>query len=154
VSKVSDRYRAPCCAQSGCRQCGKVVGPRSAYCSNDCTLAFERQHFWPQARGWAMSLWFESGATCARCGREPERDERYYGRSGGYRRFWWKLTGFDPEVNHKHPLNGQRGTFSCAHHQSNLEVVCHACHVQITVEQRAAGLIGKPKAQISLPIGV
>lgn len=50
-----------------------------------------------------------------------------------------------PEVNHIRPLNGIRPAFGCCHHQENLEVVCHDCHVAIGIEQRAAGLIGKPK---------
>ena len=35
----------------------------------------------------------------------------------------------------------------CSNHQDNLEALCHACHLDVTAEQRRAGLIGKPRAQ-------
>lgn len=43
------------------------------------------------------------------------------------------------EVNHIVPLAGRSRRESCAHHQSNLEVLCHDCHVDVTNEQRAVG---------------
>lgn len=40
-----------------------------------------------------------------------------------------------PEVNHIAPVNGVRTWRSCLNHQSNLEVLCHACHSLVTAEQ-------------------
>lgn len=46
------------------------------------------------------------------------------------------------EVNHVVPIIGRHGETGCHHHQSGLEVLCHACHVEVTSEQRAKGLLG------------
>ena len=43
------------------------------------------------------------------------------------------------EVNHVVPLAGRPRRESCAHHQSNLQTLCHDCHVEVTRAQRAAG---------------
>lgn len=158
MGKVADRYRAECCAaQSGCRQCGTEIPPRRAYCSNDCQNAFEREHFWSTARAEAIRRWLEAdgGPVCPRCSLMPLREPKFYG--GAHRKWWWQLLRFKPEVNHIVPLNRQRCRsyhFGCFNHQSNLEVVCQRCHVQITKEQRAAGLIGRPKPQLPLALGV
>ncbi len=123
--------------ESGCRQCGNpVAGRRTVYCSNRCSTEFERDHYWPIARYYARlrARVFEGrrviGYRCARCGQiiPPRR----------------RGTARQAEVNHRVPLNGQRGSISCGHHQENLEVVHRDCHVAITAEQRATGLFGAP----------
>jgi hypothetical protein len=43
------------------------------------------------------------------------------------------------EVNHRVPLAGRSRSESCAHHQENLEVLCHDHHVDATNAQRDAG---------------
>jgi hypothetical protein len=40
------------------------------------------------------------------------------------------------EVNHIDPLVGRGYSMSCYHHQDNLEVLCHDCHVVVTNAQR------------------
>lgn len=123
-----------------CRGCGGPLGPRRRfYCSdNDCRRRFEADHFWQTARAAAIaratvydpSTRAPQGAACAGCGRILD------GRS--YPRAHWGV----PEVNHIVPVNGQRAHFACANHQSNLEVLCHPCHLQATAAQRAAGTVG------------
>lgn len=130
---VADRYRAPCAAASGCRQCGRDIRPRCAYCSEACRKTFEQEHFWNTARHEAVRRAGRARGTpptCAKC-----------------------HLPCDPEVNHIVPLNGNRPAFGCCHHQTNLEVLCHACHLIVGAEQRRAGLIGRPKPQIALPLG-
>lgn len=41
------------------------------------------------------------------------------------------------------PVRGGGYGDGCAHHQDNLEVLCHACHVEATARQRAAGLFNR-----------
>lgn len=136
---VADSYRPPCRPfNSGCRQCGKPIAKHRAYCSRSCSREFEQNHFWGTASYAAINRSRPFGPTqkphgepwrgrpvCARCLKEC-------GSFGDKR---------EAEVNHITPLNGVRPHFGCCHHQENLEVVCHACHVQIGIEQRAAGLI-------------
>ena len=156
-------YRADCIPhETGCRQCGKLITQGRAYCSGVCSDTFQRNHFWNTARHEAIRasmreeqkdangrwLTYDERAVCARCGgparavRYPETIENGRVYAAGY----WA-----PEVNHKKPLNGDRPDFGCCHHQDNLECVCHPCHVAIGIEQRAAGLIGKPKPQLPMP---
>lgn len=124
---VRDYYRAACKTHTtGCRNCGRIPsGRKQFYCSDDCRLEFERDHFWGTARDMAMRDAIREGdplriSWCTRsCGR-------------------WAT-----EVNHITPLNGLRPHFGCCHHRDNLEALCHSCHLQTTAEQRAAGLIGR-----------
>ncbi len=135
---MTDRYRADCRPPEGCRNCGVAPsGRRTRYCSNECRWTFESNHFWNAARFAAIDrhsifaidarsyivdgirFYRRTATICFRCG------ERCV-----------------PEVNHIVPLNGDRPSFGCMHHRENLNVLCHACHLQVTAEQRAAGLIG------------
>lgn len=143
-----DEYRAPCRPFStGCRQCGAPPPkPLRFYCSGECRTRFENDHFWGTAsfaatkrqQVYDVETHRYVGVVCARCealvGGQPCEGP--------------------PEVNHIAPVNGNRLHFGCQNHMANLEVVGHRCHVAITKEQRAAGLIGKPKAgrQIALPL--
>lgn len=132
-------YRAACITfTSGCRQCGAEIDDRRAYCSALCRHTFERNHFWNTAR--VHAVWLACGGSvnedgsravtpsisgrpiCARC-KKP----------------------CVAEVNHIVPLNGYRPSFGCCHHQSNLEVLCHDCHLEATAQQRREGLIGPPR---------
>lgn len=132
-----------------CRNCGEPpTGRFTYYCGAACRDVFEGDHFWNTARWSAIDqasifkplpagkralpntarlpddtiAWRQrQGSICACCGR---------GRFG------------EGEVNHIAPVNGDRGFFSCANHQDNLEVLCHQCHVMATREQRRRGIIG------------
>lgn len=42
------------------------------------------------------------------------------------------------EVNHRVPCRGKHGTVSCDHHLDNLETLCVACHLVLTVADRKA----------------
>jgi hypothetical protein len=53
-------------------------------------------------------------------------------------------------VNHISPCLGAHNDISCAHHQSNLEVLCHTCHLATTKQQRIDGHFQKS----STPDGV
>lgn len=125
-----DEYRAPCRPPGGCRNCGAPPAwPKRFYCSDTCRVEFEADHFWGTARPrawyrqgvWDIETHDHVGTVCARCGRT--------GRGA-------------LEVNHIRPVNGMRYDFGCQHHHAGLEALCHECHVEVTAEQRAAGLIG------------
>lgn len=45
------------------------------------------------------------------------------------------------EVNHVEPRRGRGYALGCHNHLANLETLCHPCHVTVTAEQRAAGLL-------------
>lgn len=144
-------YRAACRSHvGGCRQCGEPTRGRLIYyCSPECRKEFEANHFWSTARSTAIlrttvfdiressnaygATWHRRVETfCARC---------------------WLPIHNEPEVNHIVPVNGDRQNFGCQNHQDNLEPLCHSCHLTVTAEQRAAGLIGPPRLQQRLSDG-
>lgn len=118
---------APACSLSRwsgvsgfCHWCDTQItaARRTRWCTDRCRRAWERNHVWGRARAWARK---RAKYACVRCGA---------GRDAGL------------EVNHIIPVNGARRNVGCFNHESNLECVCHACHVQITARQRATGLLG------------
>lgn len=143
-SVAFDEYRAPCRPPGGCRQCGRAPQwPKRFYCSDECRDEFDQNHFWGSARHqtlWRRTIYdvgslnprrrvrYPVGTVCARC-------EGLHAA----------------EVNHIVPVAGLRFHVDCAHHQANLEALCHPCHVEVTNEQRAAGLLRRPP--VSLPSG-
>lgn len=157
-------YRADCIPWGhGCRQCGKAIRWRKATCSHRCNRLFAINHFWGDARQHAAYVKTIEGYTLERWLANLDPGAATNPDFWDYREQWHalrvcpkcdkRLPPWDLEVNHIHPLNGIRPTFGCCHHQDNLEAVCHECHVEITTEQRRAGLIGPPKApnpQLSL----
>lgn len=110
------RLTCPLSAWTGepgrCQWCNKALpaGRRTVYCSDKCRRAFEREHFWPRARATARR---RGGRSC--------------------------INGCDGriEVNHIEPLVGAGYGPSCSHHQTNLEILCTACHRELTAQQRA-----------------
>jgi predicted HNH restriction endonuclease len=55
--------------------------------------------------------------------------------------YWGRTT---LEVNHIVPVVGDRSSYSCNHHQDNLQVVCVDCHRLITNQQHKSGAFKKP----------
>lgn len=108
-----------------CWVCGDALPKRRRkYCTDDCRLVFYVNHIWTMAREHALRL---SRWTCKTCGERKRL-----------------------EVNHVVPRVGKGYGFGCAHHQDNLEVLCHACHVKVTNRQRRARVDQKNKLP---PIG-
>lgn len=110
------------------------------YCSKPCADWFAENHFWGMARTAAYKRLVFNIATrsgcCSRCG-EPEAP---FGLPGDAEYPAYLRTRL--EVDHIKPINGGARSTTCANHQDNLRVVCHSCHLVLTAEQRAAGLIG------------
>lgn len=136
---------------------GELPPRRIRYCSDACGRWFAENHDWTTARHTAWTRNFEVNhmeievkftwhnfatnedetevrhrvvACCSRC-HEPDRSHQYG-------EFHSRL-----EVDHIIPINGGVRAKTCMNHQDNLRVVCHRCHVELTKEQRKAGLIGK-----------
>lgn len=112
-------------------RCRRALPPRrSAYCSDRHAREFERNHLWSAARRVARrrSRW-----ACERCGFTPAVARRDPVERRRYARHELRL-----EVNHIVPLAGAYRMVNCANHQANLEVLCHACHVNATTSQRSA----------------
>lgn len=115
-------------APFGCDWCGKPLrkGPER-WCGASCRIEYDRHHTWEVARLTALR---RDHFACVVCGRRT-----------------------DVEVNHKvplahlHPNRSKRPHESCAHHQDNLETLCHAHHLEATAEQRASGLIPSRKKE-------
>lgn len=117
--------------ESACQWCDTDLPPgrRTVFCSRACVLAYERNHRWNKARSAAKR---RARYRCQRCGAGKDADL---------------------EVNHIIPVDGAGYGDGCAHHQNNLETLCHDCHVLTTATQRAAGLI-TPRTQKDAPKGV
>jgi len=98
-----------------CGWCNKPLASarRTAWCSDRCRRAFARNHTWTLARANARR---RARYACSRPGCAAGRREL--------------------EVNHIDPRNGGGYGESCAHHADNLEVLCHAHHVEVTNAQR------------------
>lgn len=106
-------------APVGCDWCGRLlVARQTRWCSRLCLIEFRSNHVWKFARQTALGRF----PACVSCG----------GRAS-------------LEVNHVVPLDGQARSQSCAHHQDNLEVLCHDCHVVATRKQREAGFFSRDR---------
>src|SRR5687768_14587571 len=115
-STSTNARHMPCGPTSGCRQCGQPLsGRRTAYCSETCRWSFEANHFWPRARITVLAR------------NRKELANATEGRQKGARtQVAWcahcKRSTSNPEVNHIVPVNGRRESWSCANHQTNLNV--------------------------------
>jgi hypothetical protein len=118
----------PVCRLASCRK--PLTGRRKAYCCDRHAREFERNHLWIAARRAARrrAKW-----ACQRCGFKPADVRREPSLLPIYKRSELRL-----EVNHIEPLLGSYRGFTCLNHLSNLEVLCHRCHVAATNEQRAS----------------
>lgn len=96
-----------------CRGCGKPLPQgRRAWCSDECSDAYQRAHIWASARQIALR---RDGHRCVTCG---------------------STSGL--EVNHIDPRVGAGYLSGCWNHPENLETLCHDCHVKVTNAQMAA----------------
>jgi hypothetical protein len=116
------------CRLESCR--APLPPRRTAYCSDQHARAFENNHVWSAARRAARrrAKW-----TCERCGFKPNVIKKDPVARLAYTRLALKL-----EVNHIQPLIGAYRVVTCLNHLTNLEVLCHACHVEVTGGQRAS----------------
>lgn len=105
----------------GARKCwwcaGKLKGKRRKWCKDSCSDAYYMNHYFPRSRKAAKR---RDKYKCVTC------DSKI------------KL-----EVNHIVPCLGKHGVQSCSHHLENLEVLCRACHLKVTAQQRADGLFDR-----------
>ena len=133
---VASSFSLGCAPVPGqCRVCGAAITGRRLVCAGStlsrqgrtvkrrsrCELIFLENHDRNRARRAAKAL-----AAAERSGRKTLAWA--CNRCGG-------LTTA-PEVNHIVPVNGVRTWRSCLNHQDNLEVLCHACHSEVTAAQR------------------
>jgi len=129
------------CRLATCRR--PLEGRRTAYCSDRHASEFQREHVWWAARRAARrrARW-----ACERCGFKPSLIRKDPEARVRYRRYELRL-----EVNHIQPLTGAYRSVTCFNHQSNLEVLCHRCHVEATNGQRQLRL---GAAEAALPADV
>jgi hypothetical protein len=114
------------CRLASCRT--PLLGRRTAYCSDAHAREFVRNHVWADARRMARrrAKW-----ACQRCGLKPSQIRKDPIARNQYSRHELRL-----EVNHILPLRGSYRGVTCSNHLSNLEVLCHRCHLLTTAEQR------------------
>ena len=94
-----------------CYLCGnELSGRRRRWCSTFCVKMWYQNHNWNGARRAAKR---RDKYACVKCGSK-----------------------FNLEVNHIAPIFGAGYTWSCRNHLSNLETLCHRCHVAVTNQQR------------------
>lgn len=105
-----------------------TVHPLRRWCGDDCGRSYGRNHWWTAARftalmrasvGWNpdLSLYW---IICDQCGQQAT----------------------SPEVNHVEPRIGAGYGTGCWNHQTNLQVLCHDCHVQETARQKRERIAG------------
>lgn len=98
-----------------CGRCGtRLIGRRTRWCSKACHLAHVANHRWTQARSAAKR---RDRLRCVQCSSTVRL-----------------------EVNHIVPRVGAGYGWGCWNHLSNLETLCHDCHVPVTRAQREARL--------------
>jgi 5-methylcytosine-specific restriction endonuclease McrA len=136
-----------------CNRCGAALtGRRTQWCSDQCETAFRADHDWNAARHAAL---VRDNRRCVKCGGHGSyrvgtmrfhagRDGWRFARLGvewcGPDDVWIDALWHIPwlEVNHITPRNGGGYQWGCHNHQSNLETLCHGCHVAETNRQAAA----------------
>lgn len=114
----------------GCDGCGKPLSKRAhRWCVGNCADLYWQNHRYTLARQACLARsvarfkrlsarrLVPTHWRCAKCGAHTKH----------------------PEVNHIQPALGRHSAESCIHHQENLEVLCHDCHVGETRRQRRAG---------------
>ena len=128
------RPHPPVCRLATCRM--ELPPRRTAYCSDKHAREFARNHVWSDARSAAKrrTRW-----ACERCGFKPSTVRKDPEKRAAYSRHELRL-----EVNHIQPLVGAYRGVTCLNHQSNLEVLCHRCHVSVTREQRRLATPSSP----------
>jgi 5-methylcytosine-specific restriction endonuclease McrA len=113
-----------------CAACGTILTDgQLRWCSADCRRFYDRNHYWPNARAAALQ---RDEFSCIKCHFTGDDDYVLYTRARllkGHEDNWL-------EVNHIAPRVGQGYGMGCHNHQSNLETLCHACHVKVTRRQR------------------
>lgn len=109
-----------------CRWCNaELTGRRTSWCSKACSQTFLDNHYWAFAREECLR---RDQRQCIGCGAD------------------WHA---NLQVNHITPILGKHGKTGCWHHLDGLETLCHACHVNATNAQRAAGLFGKKNVMLA-----
>lgn len=103
-----------------CDWCSKpLVGRRRRWCSDQCSKIWWNNHNYSAARKCAKR---RDKYRCVKCGSK-----------------------FKLEVNHIKPCLGKHNKRGCWHHIENLETLCHDHHLEVTRQQRAAGLLTRRK---------
>lgn len=134
-------------AAGGCAWCGKTLpGARRTWCSEKCSGAFWKNHWWTLARRAAK---IRDKYRCRICGEAPLKrpNRRVLVSEKSFKEAMraWRASRkkIRLEVNHREPCRGAHGTISCAHHLENLETLCASCHSKHTAllpHRRAAAV--------------
>lgn len=103
-----------------CRWCNaELPGRRTRWCSNECSLQYDRNHVWSVASHVRKR---EDHDRCVECeGFTPTEayDAALHRGEMAYARRYRKL-----EVHHLTPILGRHGEIGCHHHQDGLRTLC------------------------------
>ena len=148
-----------------CNRCGKTLtGRQTQWCSDECSRSLSAEHDWTVARRAAKQ---RDRHRCVRCGQSPKVRRRVDRIDLSWRSSQFRLKNLGIEivgieipiaigdtreaaryvdvyewterleVNHIEPRVGRGYGFGCHNHLSNLETLCHPCHVIETRRQAA-----------------
>jgi len=107
--------------QGVCAMCGGTLGKcRRTYCCQECADLYLNLFFWPWASYEAMA---RARHQCQRCGVSEHGLSKLAYRTRIYN------SDYRLEVHHIVPLNGEDRTWHHLNIPSNLQVLCHECHV-------------------------
>lgn len=128
-------------APKHCVWCGALLaGRQRRWCSKGCVDLFSQNHEWTLAR-WAA---VDRASVVVRWG--GSGDEQWPVETWTYCDQCHRRIS-DYEVNHVEPRVGAGYGKGCWNHQTNLQVLCHACHVVETARQgRERKVVGWPGA--------
>lgn len=118
------------------RRCGvcaaELSGRRINWCSDTHARWFSENHDWTSARYAAISaatLTLDNGRTMTFCDQCRKVCGLFRGRP-------WTASRSEAEVNHVLPRWGGGYGKGCWNHQTNLQVLCHGCHLSETAMQK------------------
>lgn len=135
-----------------------LSGRRRSWCSRECYQEFTRTHHYGTSRTRCLI------AARAKCGcPEVAFIARVIDKeTGGYKHrrrtkhsVCAKCRKCSVEVgplecDHITPRLGNKDSYSCLHHPTNLRMLCHSCHAEVTQLQRALWPKRRSKAELTL----
>lgn len=132
---VVTRFNIQQCPQSTwrgedgrCHWCDNPLsGRRRVWCSEKCSAAFLHEHRYSDARAQCRR---RARANCSCSNVSSRAKHQICALCGCCEREVGLL-----ECNHRVPRRGDRSIISCLHHSTNLEMLCHKCHLGVTKYQ-------------------
>lgn len=128
-----------------CRVCaGALSGRQRVYCSSACSREWDVNHAWGFASAEALR---RAEFRCSACGAKEELN-----RQPAIKSYFHHPVVSSLEVHHVVPLQGRYRSTTCMNHQENLQVLCSACHQNVTARQLNPQAAAARDAQVALAL--